>query len=121
MRRREFIAGLGGAMAWPVLALAQQPAVPVVGVLHQSTFNERRRALIEALRRGVAETGFVEGRTVAIEYMWAEDRYDRLPALAAFCCVVDPIHTANATYATLILGIKATMLHLKHRTHLGTR
>jgi putative tryptophan/tyrosine transport system substrate-binding protein len=84
MRRREFIAGLGGAAtAWPLAATAQQAAVPVIGVLLRSTFNERWRALIEAFREGVAETGFVEGRTVAIEYLWAEDRYDRLPALAA--------------------------------------
>jgi putative ABC transport system substrate-binding protein len=81
MRRREFIAGLGAA-AWPVVARTQQAAVPVVGVLNQATFDEPWRARIEAFRKGVAETGFVEGRTVAIEYRWAEDRYDSLPALA---------------------------------------
>jgi len=82
MRRREFISGLGGAAAWPVVALAQQTAVPVVGVLHARSSNVGR-AQIEAFRKGLAETGFVEGRTVAIEYRWAEDRFDRLPAMVA--------------------------------------
>jgi putative ABC transport system substrate-binding protein len=66
MRRREFIAGLGSAAAWPVVARAQQGIVPVVGVLHQGTFNEKRRALDEAFRNGLAETGFVEGRNLRI-------------------------------------------------------
>jgi ABC-type uncharacterized transport system substrate-binding protein len=83
MRRREFIAGLGSAAAWPPVARTQQAAMPVVGVLHQATFSELRRPLIEAFHRGLAEIGYVEGRTVAIEYRWAEDHYDRLPALAA--------------------------------------
>jgi putative ABC transport system substrate-binding protein len=83
MKRREFIAGLGGAAVWPLAARAQQAAVPVVGVLISSTSsNELSRALIEAFREGLAETGFVEGRTVVIEYRWAELRYDRLPGLA---------------------------------------
>jgi putative tryptophan/tyrosine transport system substrate-binding protein len=82
MIRREFIAGLGGAVAWPLTARTQPAAVPLVGVLNQSTFDERWRARMEVFRGGLAETGFVEGRTVAIEYRWAEDRYDRLPALA---------------------------------------
>jgi putative tryptophan/tyrosine transport system substrate-binding protein len=82
MRRREFIAGLGGAAAWPLAARTQQAAVPIIGVLNSWTFNEQRRALIEVFRKGLAETGFVEGRTVAIEYRWAEERYDRLPGLA---------------------------------------
>jgi putative tryptophan/tyrosine transport system substrate-binding protein len=81
IRRRQFIAGLGAA-AWPVAARAQQGAV-LVGVLHQGTFNETRRALDEAFRNGLAETGFVEGRNLRIEYRWAENVYDRLPALAA--------------------------------------
>jgi putative ABC transport system substrate-binding protein len=83
MKRREFIAGLGGAAAWPLAARTQQAAVPVIGVLDQGAFNERRRPLIEAFRRGLAETGFVEGRTVAIDYRWAQGHYDELPALAA--------------------------------------
>jgi putative ABC transport system substrate-binding protein len=81
--RRSFIAGLGSTAAWPVVARAQQGAVPVIGILHQGTFNETRRALDEALRNGLADTGFVEGRNLLIEYRWAENVYDRLPALAA--------------------------------------
>jgi putative tryptophan/tyrosine transport system substrate-binding protein len=83
MRRREFIAGFGGAVAWPVVARAQQAALPVVGVLNRGTFNETRRALNEAFQNGLAETGFVEGRNLQIEYHWAENRDDRLRALAA--------------------------------------
>jgi putative ABC transport system substrate-binding protein len=80
MRRREFIAGLGAA-AWPVVARAQRTALPVIGFLGASTM-EAIREPIEAFRRGLAETGYVEGQNVAIEYRWAEDDYDRLPALA---------------------------------------
>jgi putative ABC transport system substrate-binding protein len=82
MRRRDLIALLGGAAAWPVAARAQQPTMPVVGYLHLAspdTSPERLRGF----RQGLKETGFVEGENVAIEYRWAEDRYDRMPALAA--------------------------------------
>ena len=72
MRRREFIAGLGSAAAWPVVVQAQQAAIPVVGVLAPVT--QSSGPAIEAFRKGLAETGFVEGRTVAIEYLWADDR-----------------------------------------------
>jgi putative tryptophan/tyrosine transport system substrate-binding protein len=82
MKRRTFIAGLGSTAAWPVVARAQQPAVPVIGFLGASTM-EAIREPFEAFRRGLAETGYVEGQNVAIEYRWAEDDYDRLPALAA--------------------------------------
>jgi putative tryptophan/tyrosine transport system substrate-binding protein len=81
MRRREFIAGLSAA-AWPLTAFGQA-IVPVVGVLHQGTPNELRRALVEEFLRGLAEAGYVVGQNVALEQRWAEDQYDRLPALAA--------------------------------------
>jgi len=81
MRRREFIAGLGAA-AWPVAARAQQPAVPLMGVLHSSTSNELTALVNDAFHRGLAETGFVEGQNVAIAHRWAENYNDRLPALA---------------------------------------
>jgi putative tryptophan/tyrosine transport system substrate-binding protein len=82
MRRRDFITLVGGTASWSLAAQAQQPAPPVVGFLslyHPSN----ARPLLEAFRKGLAEAGFVEGRNIAVEYRWAEDHYERLPALAA--------------------------------------
>jgi putative tryptophan/tyrosine transport system substrate-binding protein len=81
MKRRQFIAGLGGAAAWPLVAQAQT-TIPVIGYLHSSSF-ERRRDLLAVFLRSLAETGYGEGRNVAIEYRWADDRNERLPRLAA--------------------------------------
>src|SRR5262249_56689380 len=86
MKRREFIALLGGGgllLAVKVRrARGQQPAVPVVGFLNFAS-GEGYRPMTAAFRRGLQESGYVEGRNVAIEYRWAEGRIDRLPALAA--------------------------------------
>src|SRR6202140_1130592 len=81
MRRREFIAGFAGAAVWPVVARAQQSAMPVVGYLSGNT-EIGNRGLAAAFRKGLGEEGFVEGRNVEILYRWADTQYDRLPALA---------------------------------------
>ena len=82
MRRREFISLFGSAIAsWPLAARAQQPAMPVVGFLHL-TSPEPNRENLTAFRRGLAETGYIEQKNVAIEYRWALNQNDRLPALA---------------------------------------
>jgi putative tryptophan/tyrosine transport system substrate-binding protein len=83
MRRREFITLLGGAaVAWPMAARAQQPAMPVVGLLRSTTAAPFTR-LVAELQRGLSEEGFVEGRNVTIEQRWADNQPDRLPDLAA--------------------------------------
>jgi putative ABC transport system substrate-binding protein len=81
MNRREIIAGLGSAVAWPVVGRAQQAALPVIGFLGTGS-PDVFAYIVRAFRQGLSETGFVEGRNVAIEYSWANDQLDRLPALA---------------------------------------
>jgi len=78
--RREFIAALGGAAAWPMVARAQRSALPVIGYLGSSSPDT---TLTVDFNRGLKEAGYVEGQNVAIEYRWANNQYDRLPALAA--------------------------------------
>jgi putative ABC transport system substrate-binding protein len=82
IKRRALILGLGGAIACPFAALAQQKTMPVIGYLASSS-SRPSTPNVAAFRQGLSETGYVEGRNVAIEYRWAEGSYDRLPALAA--------------------------------------
>jgi putative ABC transport system substrate-binding protein len=97
MRRRDFIMLFGGAAAgWPLVARAQQPARPVIGIL-SSTFRQLDdRLRLAPFREGLKEAGYVEGRNVAVELRWADDQYDRLPALAA-----DLLNRQPAVIATL--------------------
>ena len=77
--RRQLLAVLGGAAAWPLAALAQQRAMPVIGYLSSRT-TESDASMLVAMRRGLADVGYAEGRNVAMEYRFADNQYDRLPA-----------------------------------------
>src|ERR1700694_4956037 len=103
IRRREFIAFLGGAaIAWPIAARAQERTLPVIGVLHGTSPGPAADALA-AFGQGLNDTGYVETTNVGIEYRWAEGQYDRLPALAADLVrrQVAVIFTSGGTVAAL--------------------
>jgi putative ABC transport system substrate-binding protein len=82
VRRRDFIKVIAGLAAWPLVARAQQPAMPVIGFLSSRAPGESA-SVLAAFREGLREAGFVEGQNLAMAFRWAEGRYDRLPALAA--------------------------------------
>ena len=117
MRRREFIAGLGSAAAWPVVAWAQHGALPVIGFLSTQSADSEFNSLRVPFLQGLKETGYVEGQNVAVEYRWAENQPDRLPALAAdlvrsrvAVIVASGIQAAAATKAaTTTIPIVASM------------
>src|SRR5215469_17066866 len=82
MRRRDFLTALGSAATWPVVARAQQAALPVVGFVSGSS-REMAAGRPAAFHKGLAETGYIEGQNVTVEYHWLDGQYDQIPALAA--------------------------------------
>jgi putative ABC transport system substrate-binding protein len=112
MQRRQFIAGLGGAAAArPLTAWAQKPAMPVIGFLHTGS-PEVTPSLVAGFRRGLSETGFVEGRNVTIEYRWGQNDYNRLKELAAELVRqrVDIIATPNTVDAAVAAKAATTSI-----------
>jgi putative ABC transport system substrate-binding protein len=101
IQRRSFITLLGGVAAWPLAARAQQAKLPVVGFVNSSS-PDPYAPYVHAWRQGLSETGYAEGRNVAIEYRWAMDQLDRVPALVAEL-VRHPVPTGLLVRATEVI------------------
>ena len=101
MRRRDFVALIGSAAAWPLAAGAQQPGTRVIGFLHSAS-RDTSVSQMKAFHQGLKETGYVEGQNVAIEFGWAENQFDRLPALAADVVARRPAVIVSNTLAALL-------------------
>jgi putative ABC transport system substrate-binding protein len=128
MRRREFITLIGGAVAWPLAAQAQRSAIPVVGYLSAGSFRGDTR-LVAAFVKGLGETGYEDGKTVQIEYRWADNQYDRLPSIAAdlvrhqmvvIAAVTTPAARA-AKAATATIPVVFSIRGVLRVTHLARR
>ena len=104
MKRREFIIMLGGAVAWPLMAQAQQPTISVIGLLGSATANEWT-PYVKAFHQGLRDAGYVEGENVAIEARWANSQYERLPAMAA---------ELVQRHVTVIAAFSTTAAHAAH-------
>jgi putative ABC transport system substrate-binding protein len=121
MRRREFVTLLGGAAAvWPVAASAQQPAIPVIGVLDPRSPDAVVDRL-RALRQGLKGTGYVEGENVAIVYRWGENQIDRLPALVADLVRRQVVVIATTGGAAPALAAKAATTTIPSRSRISNR